>query len=125
MLFVLGEDPNNLLTLTNYEKKQMMNHVKMQFRAIARRAGTSEEHIVKLPASFRTLQREWPQVASGLCEDPSDGSTMSVESPIDVRKFHQFAQSFRCRGHVNAGPTFALTTAPMPCTNDAGILNQQ
>ena len=126
MLFVLGEDPNNLHTLTSHEKNEMMNHVKHQFRACARRAGTSEEHIMKLPPSFRALQRQWPQVASGLGEEPSDGSTMFVESPIEVRRFHSFSQSFRCRGHVNAGstPTLALAIAPRPCTNDAGVLGQ-
>ena len=78
MLCVLGEDPNHLHTLPAQQKSEMMSHVKQQFRSASRRAGTSQEHILKLPPSFSELQREWPQVASGVIENVRAGDLSAI-----------------------------------------------
>ena len=104
MLCVLGEDRDRLHTLTAHQKSEMMTHVKQQFRSASRRAGPSQEHILKLPASFAELQHAWPQVASSACagEEP-------CVCPLDVRLFHSLGQSFRCRGGGNAAPVPMLS----------------
>ena len=117
ILIVLGEDPNHLHTLPAQQKSEMMSHVKQQFRAATRRAGTAQEHILKLPPSFSELQRQWPQVASSACAGQEP-----CQSPVDVRLFHSVGQSFRCRGHVNAAPVPTLSLS-RPGTNDVGILD--
>ena len=117
MLCVLGEDPNHLHTLPAKQKSEMMSHVKQQFRSASRRAGTSQEHILKLPPSFSELQREWPQVASSACAGQEP-----CQCPFDVRLFHSVGQSFRCRGGVNAAPVPTLSLSGG--TNDVNVFDQ-
>ena len=104
MLCVLREGREHLHTFSAHHKSEIMAHVKHQFRSASRRAGTSQEHILKLPACFAELQREWPQVAASACAGQEP-----CQCPIDVRLFHSVGQSFRCRGGVNAAPVPTLS----------------
>ena len=121
MLCVL-ENRDRLHTLSANHKSEMMTHVKQQFRAASRRAGTSHEHILKLPGCFAELQREWPQVASSACAGQEP-----CQCPIDVMLFHSLGQSFRCRGWVNAAPVPMLSLsgcAGNAGTNDNNVVDQ-
>ena len=122
MLCVLGENRDRLHTLSANHKSEVMTHVKQQFRAASRRAGTSHEHILKLPGCFAELQREWPRVASSACAGQEP-----CQCPIDVMLFHSLGQSFRCRGWVNAAPVPMLSLsgcAGNAGTNDNNVVDQ-